>query len=415
MNTMFQTHDTMDRAAESELRAERMRDRVRAYSSSQDELPTLDNVAESLRSSDRKESSASALETIYFRTFRTRPLLDRDDEIALAKTIDQSSQSIRGALAQVIHLISNGANKPHYQSAVKSLNEIRELSGLSAVALNDADQILGDLIKALSGMGPRSTSLKKRIRTAQETIAAQRVLLEQAKDSLVQRNLRLVVDIAKRFVGRGMSLLDLVQEGNIGLMRAAERFQYRKGFKFSTYATWWVRQGILRALSDQSRTIRVPVHTTEAWQRLTKVSHRLAQQFGREPRHEELSKALGINPERVIETTQAFLEPVSFDCPNTEGESFLGDCLPDENGSSPDLDIEEQQTKDQLNQVLGTLTPREEQVVRLRFGIGQEKSWTLEEIGKTMNVTRERIRQIEVIALKKLREPHLMMKLAEVC
>jgi len=380
----------------------------------QEDLPTLDLTEDSPETTPQKDLTTSALETIYFRTFRTRPLLVREDELALAKAIDDNSQKIRAALSQAVHLVGNLTNKPHYQPALKTLNDIRELSGLSAVALDEADHTLSDLITALSSIGPKSASLKKRLRTVRQTISEARVDLEQAKDSLVQRNLRLVVDIAKRFVGRGMSLLDLVQEGNIGLMRAAERFQYQKGFKFSTYATWWVRQGILRALSDQSRTIRIPVHTTEAWQRLTKTSHRLAQQLGREPRHEELADALQITPERVIETTQAFLEPISFDSPNTEGESFLADFIPDENSTHPDLDIEEEQTKEQLNAVLGTLTPREEQVIRLRFGIGQEKSWTLEEVGKTMNVTRERIRQIEVIALKKLRDPELKMKLAEI-
>lgn len=415
MSTILQTLEPVDHLREMEAEAQSMRHRVRTQSHLQDHLPNMDMGDESPQPGPQKEPTTSALETIYFRTFRTRPLLGRDDELALAKEIDESSQHIRAALAQAIQLVSNLANKPHYQSALKNLDEIRELSGLSAVALDEADHTLGDMIGALSRIGPKSSSLKKRLRAVRDTIATTRLQLEQAKDNLVQRNLRLVVDIAKRFVGRGMSLMDLVQEGNIGLMRAAERFQYRKGFKFSTYATWWVRQGILRALSDQSRTIRIPVHTTEAWQRLTKTSHRLAQQLGREPRHEELAKTLDISPERVIETTQAFLEPISFDCPNADGESFLADFLPDENCTRPDLEIEEEQTKHQLNEVLGTLTPREEQVIRLRFGIGQEKSWTLEEVGKTMNVTRERIRQIEVIALKKLREPELKMQLAEIC
>ena len=231
----------------------------------------------------------------------------------------------------------------------------------------------------------------------------------------MQRNLRLVVGIAKRFTGRGLGFLDLIQEGNIGLMRAAERFQYRKGFKFSTYATWWIRQGILRAVADQSRTIRVPVHTTEAWQRMIKVSHRLAQQLGHEPSHEDIARTLAIRPERVQQTTQAFLEPISFDQPNTEGERFLEDCLPDDNASPPDEHIQEEQMKTQLHHILHGLTPREEKVIRLRFGMDNGQSRTLEEVGTMLNVTRERIRQIEGLALKKLREPTVRAQLATMC
>jgi RNA polymerase primary sigma factor len=198
-------------------------------------------------------------------------------------------------------------------------------------------------------------------------------------------------------------------------MRAAERFQYKKGFKFSTYATWWVRQGILRALADQSRTIRVPVHTTEAWQRMNKTFQRLAQQLGRDPKNEEIGKALGIQPNRVHETMQAFLEPVSFDNPTADGETFLGDFLPDKNLTSPDENIQDEQMKIQIDRALGTLTSREEQIIRMRFGLGHGYGLTLEEVGKNMNVTRERIRQIEVIALKKLREPKMKAQLANAC
>jgi len=374
--------------------------------------PTLDTIIEDQMEEAKKEPSTTALETVYFRTFRKRPLLDREDELRLAKDIDESSQRIRSALAQAIHLMKQLANKPHFQKSVCSLNETRELSGFSAPALDQVHETLSGLMTALSEAGPKGSSLKKRLRTIQQHINQARVTLEEAKDGLVQRNLRLVVDLAKRFTGRGMSLLDLIQEGNVGLMRAAERFQYKKGFKFSTYATWWVRQGILRALADQSRTIRVPVHTTEAWQRMTKTAQRLAQRLGRDPNNEEIGKALGIAPERVQETMQAFLEPVSFDNPTADGETFLGDFLPDENLTPPDENIQEEQTRTQINRALETLTPREEQVIRMRFGLDRGQSLTLEEVGKTMNVTRERIRQIEVIALKKLREPEMKAQLA---
>ena len=377
--------------------------------------PTLDTMIEEQGEESKKEPNTVALETVYFRTFRTRPLLDREHELRLAKEIDDSSQCIRAALTQAIQLMKHLANKPHFQPSIHSLTDTRELSGFSAPSLDNAHHTLAGLMTALSGSGPKALALKNRLRTIQQQIARARGKLERAKDGLVQRNLRLVVDLAKRFTSRGLGLLDLIQEGNVGLMRAAERFQYQKGFKFSTYATWWVRQGILRAIADQSRTIRVPVHTTEAWQRMTKTSHRLAQQLGRDPKHEEIGEALGIQPDRVQETMQAFLEPVSFDNPTGDDETFLGDFIPDETLTPPDENIQEEQVKTHLNRVLCTLTPREEQIIRMRFGLGQDHSMTLEEVGKTMNVTRERIRQIEVIALKKLREPEMKAQLAGIC
>ena len=380
------------------------------------EVPTtLDTINEDQLEETIKEQNAIALETVYFRTFKKRPLLDREDELRLAKEIDESSQSIRRALAQAIQLMKHLANKPHFEKSIKYLIETRALSGFSSPSLDEAYEVLSRLILALSETGPKGLLLKKPLRSLQKEITQARIILEQAKDRLVQRNLRLVVDLAKRFTGRGLSLLDLIQEGNIGLMRAAERFQYKKGFKFSTYATWWIRQGIFRALADQSRTIRVPVHTTEAWQRMNKTFQRLAQQLGRDPKNEEVGKALGIQPDRVHETMKAFLEPVSFDNPTANGETFLGDFLPDENLTPPDENIQDEQMKIQINRALGTLTPREEQIIRMRFGLGHDHGLTLEEVGKTMNVTRERIRQIEVIALKKLREPRMKAQLAEVC
>lgn len=379
-----------------------------------DGVPTLDALVEDHVSDEKKESTSPALETFYFRTFRSRPLLDAKDELAVAKRIDESSRNIRSLLRTVIHAVNALGNQPQFRETVQSLTEILGLSGFSAPALDEAHERLSWLMTALSSGGLKSRSLRKRLPGFQRELADNRRQLEEAKDYLVQRNLRLVVNQAKRFTGRGLSLLDLIQEGNVGLMRAAERFQYRKGFKFSTYATWWVRQGILRAVADQSRTIRVPVHTTEAWQRMTKTATRLAQQLGREPRSEEIARALSISTERVQETTQAFLEPISLDHPTSDGEQFLGDFLPDDNAAAPEETIQDEQMKTQLNHILGILTPREEQVIRLRFGIGNGQPRTLKQVGDKMNVTRERIRQIEMVALKKLREPAIQAQLAEI-
>lgn len=379
-----------------------------------DGVPTLDALVEDHVSDEKKESTSPALETFYFRTFRSRPLLDAKEELAVAKRIDESSRNIRSLLTTVIHAVNALGNQPQFREAVQSLTDVLGLSGFSAPALDEAHERLSWLTTAFSSGGLKSRSLRKRLHGFQRELADNRRRLEEAKDYLVQRNLRLVVNQAKRFTGRGLGLLDLIQEGNVGLMRAAERFQYRKGFKFSTYATWWVRQGILRAVADQSRTIRVPVHTTEAWQRMTKTATRLAQQLGREPRSEEIARALSISTERVQETTQAFLEPVSLDHPTNDGEQFLGDFLPDDNAVAPEETIQDEQTKTQLNHILGILTPREEQVIRLRFGIGNGQPRTLKQVGDKMNVTRERIRQIETVALKKLREPAIQAQLAEI-
>ena len=379
--------------------------------------PTLDTMIEDFDEKGKsKEPNDTALEPIYFRTFRSRPLLGKEEELELAKRIDESSENIRGVLTEAIQFAGALGDRPECHEAVHSLTEIRGLSGLSAPALNEAEDRLAGLSNALPDRGLKTRMLGKGLQRLQHELAEHRVQLERAKEELVQRNLRLVVDIAKRFTGRGLGFLDLIQEGNIGLMRAAERFQYRKGFKFSTYATWWIRQGILRAMADQARTIRVPVHTTEAWQRMIRVSHRLAQKLGREPSQEEIALALAISPERVRHTTQAFLEPTSFDQPNAEGEQFLDECLPDDQVPPPDEHLQEAQMRTQLHRLLlRILTPREEQVIRLRFGIDHGQSRTLEEVGKLLNVTRERIRQIEMLALKKLREPTIREQLATMC
>ena len=352
---------------------------------------------------DGKYAKSETLESAYFRTFLSLPLLDRAEELELARRIDESSRSIRHTLTNATQAISHLGHTPLFQDVRQSLTGIRELSGLSAPVVDEAQAQLSALQDALAKTGRKHRAIRKRLVRLQRELAASRVELEQAKDMLVQRNLRLVVDIAKRFTGRGMSLLDLVQEGNIGLMRAAERFQYRKGFKFSTYATWWVRQGILRAITDQVRTIRVPVHANEAWQRMLKVSRRLTQQLGRDPRHEEIARTLAISAEHVRHTTQAFLEPVSLDQPRTDNEQRLVDSIPDHHGVPPDARIQDEQEKTQVHRMLDVLLPREQEVLRLRFGIGDEHPRTLEEVGAILRVTRERIRQIEEVAIKKLR------------
>lgn len=320
---------------------------------------------------------------MYLKEIGKVPLLSADEEIGLAKTIAAGNEAKAKIIAWEM------ANGKEVETVLDDEDPVGEIE----VQPEDIQSLTEEDLQKLRAIVKSG---------------------ETAKQKLAEANLRLVVSIAKRYAGRGMLFLDLIQEGNLGLIKAVEKFDYTKGYKFSTYATWWIRQAITRAIADQARTIRIPVHMVETINKVIRVSRQLLQELGHDPSPEDISAEMGISVDKVREILKIAQEPVSLETPiGEEEDSHLGDFIPDEGASEPSEAASFTLLKEQLVDVLSTLTPREEKVLKLRFGIEDGRTRTLEEVGKEFNVTRERIRQIEAKALRKLRHPSRSKKLKD--
>ena len=318
--------------------------------------------------------------------------------------IDKILETLENAGIEVVNE-SKSVTEPEPEPILELIDEDIDLSVPEGIAIDDPVRMyLKEIGKVPLLSADEEIQLARRMETGDE----------DAKHRLAEANLRLVVSIAKRYVGRGMLFLDLIQEGNLGLIKAVEKFDYRKGYKFSTYATWWIRQAITRAIADQARTIRIPVHMVETINKLIRVSRQLLQEYGREPTPEEIASEMGISEDKVREIIKIAQEPVSLETPiGEEEDSHLGDFIPDDDAPAPAEAAAFTLLKEQLMSVLSTLTPREEKVLKLRFGLEDGRARTLEEVGKYFKVTRERIRQIEAKALRKLRHPSRSRKLKD--
>jgi RNA polymerase primary sigma factor len=405
----------------------------------EDAILPEEEVEEELEEYEKAEDLVQA----YFYSMGDISILKKDEETELAKRLEEGKKIVKDIVTAMplykkTEVNLNGEEdelSPEEERAEVALtNTVEILENLMGEIENTDKKIVKygsfkDLKKIINEKKKKNINVIKLLALAKEVekvykkvgsevgvkvdalkgmwdrIVKAKTLISTSKNELITRNLRLVVNIAKNYVGRGLPLLDLIQEGNIGLMKAVDKFKYEKGFKFSTYATWWIRQAITRALIDQTKTIRVPVHMMEFYNRVTKASRELTQQLGREPTKEEIAQKLGVPTKKVEEVFRAIQDPIALQTPVGDEDTELEDFIGDKNSPSPYSDAERIEISEHIQRVLKSLTPKEEKVIRMRFGIGMDRDHTLEEVGKHLSITRERVRQIEAKALRKLKHP----------